>query len=178
MSGSATLFIGAVIGFMSAGGLRWWQYRRDLWLGRLKDLVDTIVAYSNASAKYWGSSYDDDPKGLSQKAIDEATIIGLQTCIDGLLASVALRLDEVDARSAQSRFNALSVLAAGDDFGVATKARDAEKARHVLIAGYALKVDITMYADKALTWGGFRRFVFQRARRRQDEAHSGRRPIE
>lgn len=175
---SASLLIGALIGFASAGGLRWWQYRRDLWLSRMKDLVDTIVAYSVASSKYWATRYESDPKGETQQTIDEANIIGLQTCVDGLLASIVLRMDETHASMAIARFNQLSISAAGGAFGGADRAPDKERARNLLIAGYALKVDISMFADAALTWQGVWRYVIQRARRRQDAAMSGNAPSE
>lgn len=175
---STQLLVGAVIGFASAGGLRWWQYRRDLWLGRVKDLVDAIVAYATASAEYWASTYDDDDKGKSAKTLDEATIIGLQTCIDGLLASVILRMDEADAELVMTRFNKLSIYAAGSSFGSISKSADPEAAKHVLIAGYALKVDILTCADRALTVGGLSKFIHQRANRMQTSAIAGRPPAE
>jgi hypothetical protein len=140
--------------------------------------VDTIVAYSVAASKYWATRYENDLKGETQQAIDEANIIGLQTCVDGLLASVVLRMDEAHASAAIARFNQLSVSAAGGAFGGADREPDRQRARHLLMAGYALKVDISMFADAALTWGGVRRYVWQRAKRRQNAAISGRVPVE
>jgi hypothetical protein len=91
------LLLSAVFAFVANAGLRWWQYRRDLWIARVEKYCEAVQAAADCATEYWSvkkSAKHDDEKFWSELLIKEARLFGLQLRIDELRVSFQGRLSE------------------------------------------------------------------------------------
>ncbi len=167
---------GAVLGLASAGGLRWWQYRRDLWLARVEGFCKAVEEAADQASDYWlkekkskklrGTGEDDRQK----IRVSELKLIGLQVKIDGLFASVEERILNSDRDKIYQLLNGFSEALTGGDFGVVTRDEDESRAR--LCQTYASEIVVLARtsSDRALNISGTIRSIRERADERQKAA--------
>lgn len=185
----AAVFGGAIgASFAALFGVwsRWWQYRRELWSSRVSHFCDHLQEFGESAARYWlkASLTDSQKSGVSAadrhraRQHQEIVLIGSFEKLTGLIESFARRLDESDQRTLDSLINKLNDAAMGGDFQSGDYESDPERARDI----YAFTSDIVVHiwhaTDRAITFGGWWKYVRQRASRRQNAAINGACPTE
>ena len=95
------ILAGGLLGFASAGAIRWWQYRRDLLISRVEKFCDAVEQASEMANEHWllaSPAENGEWIALSEEArkclMGENLLIGKQTLVDGLFASIVPRLRE------------------------------------------------------------------------------------
>lgn len=180
------LIAGGVLGFTSAGALRWWQYRRDIWISLVERFCDALEEAADCSTEYWLQEkidpavwdHDSDKAGdaASDKkeqralAVQEAKILGLQTRLDGLLASFESRLRADDAAKIRLNLEGMTDALTGGNFQGLARGVDAERAQLAQVYAGDLLVDVRRAVDRALSLKGLLIHMNDNARRRQSSA--------
>ena len=167
---------GALFTLTMRGGLRWWQYRRELWLGHIERLIQVLDQIAERGADYWltkSETLEQDTSGKepdSSVAKHEVRVLGLIIRLDGIFAAISERLSAADSDAIALKMNQLTDALTGGAFG--TRDRDVEPDRARLAQTYAseLIVLVTGAADRALTVSGSARFLRERAYRRARDA--------
>ena len=164
----AQILVGAALGFASALSLKWWAYRRDLWLSRVDNFCEAVDAAADVASEYWLESRVDADAALSRSLdLKEAKIIGLQTRLDGLYASL-----EFDNPILEQRLSELRDALTGGNFNVANRDADGERVRLVQTHASDLIVECRWAAYDAMgLWAFMKRLghkiVYMPARRRR-----------
>ena len=164
---------GAVLGFATTGGLRWWQYRRDLWLARVEGFCKAVEEAADQASDYWLKSKkakklkDNDAEERRKIRVAEVKLIGLQIKIDGLFVSIENRLLNKDQERIQSLLNDLTEALTGGDFEVMVRSRDEDRARLCQSCASEIVVLARTSSDRALNFAGTIRSIRERADERQ-----------
>ncbi len=141
------LLLGALLGFLSALMLRWWQYRRDFWLERVKELCKAIDDTATSGSEYWST---DASKTDPTKAHD-ARILGLLVRIDGFYSTLfddAPERGELEAKLADFR----DALTNGDFYG-SSRVRDPDRSRLIQMHASELIVAVWRHAKDLSSTG-------------------------
>lgn len=159
----AQILVGGLAGFASAAALRWWQYKRDLWLSRVERFCVDIDKAADVATEYWLKSkapaeIDDDDAGvISALDVHEARIIGLQIRMDGGLVTFSERLCRDDQRALEQLSNDFTSAMTGGDFGALARPPDPDRARLVQMYASELALEARRSAARALeAWHTFR----------------------
>ncbi|WP_139234116.1 hypothetical protein [Methylobacterium pseudosasicola] len=141
------VLLGGFLGFAGAGALRWWQYRRDLWISEIERFTDALNEACDLSTEYWLCRKSDDKEIIDKdKALEllvqEAKLLGFQIRLDGLQACFIDRLLRDDRKSINSKMSDLSSALTGGSFQ--SKERDADPDRAILIQATAADLLIEM----------------------------------
>lgn len=170
------IVVGAVLGFASAGSLRWWQYRRELWLARVEQFCGDVEAAAELATIYWlkekqkqrhPGEVDEEARRLRQNLVEsEHRMLGKQIKIDGLFASFVDRLDEADADELRITLEGFTAVLTSA-FNTAERPARAEEARLAQTLASDLIVTARSAAYRAVAFPGYLKFLRQRARRRQ-----------
>lgn len=167
--------VGGLFTLAVRGGLRWWQYRRELWLGHVERMIDALDQFAERGTDYWLSANPPGSPGDNTSDKQEARLLGLQIRLDGTLEALIDRLSEHDAHAINHKMNDLTAALTGGDFGSRKRDPDPNRARLAQMYASELIVLISAAADRALTAGGLLLFMIERAKRRQRAAEEGRR---
>lgn len=153
------IIIGALFGFISALGLRWWQYRRDFWLDRIKECCEAIDDCAQAGADYW---YNDTPKLDADVKPNDARVLGLLLRIEGFYASLfseKYRSERLDKLLDNFR----DALTGGDFYGAQRK-KDFDRARLIQMYASDLIIAIWEHADELASLPWYCRYVYSQAK--------------
>jgi len=93
----SVLLVSAIFAFVANAVLRWWQYKRDLWIARLEKYCEAVQSAADCATEDWSvkksaSLKQQDAKLWAEVLIKEARLFGLQSRIDGLRVSFERRL--------------------------------------------------------------------------------------
>lgn len=166
------------VGFASAGGLRWWQYRRDLWMGRVGRFQDSLFDAADCATEYW-LVQDETPADApgpqhaerdQDRRIAEAKLLGFQSRMDGLFASISERLLDSDRAKAEQILRKMTDALTGGNFGSRRRPIDIPRSQSAQTYAAELLVVTQLAADNALSVFGTLRYWWERAHRRQDAA--------
>lgn len=163
------ILVGAVIGAAAQGSLRWWQYRRDLWLQSVETFCDAVEKAADLATEHWLFCKDGTPESDdADRSVrgQEIRLIGLQARLDAQLAMFSERLSDESRGALESAVNRLSDGMMGGDFGSKVRSPDPERAREAQILASELVVVARRSASTAITVGGFMRFLRERRDRR------------
>lgn len=138
---AADVLVGAALGFLSALSIRHWQYRRDLWLDRVKQFCNGVDEAAKAGVSYWLKARGTG-KNAEQSDLNEALIMGLQTRLDGFF--VSLGFDELE--NLELRMSDFRGSLTGGDFAGAQRASDPDRARLLQMYASDLIVDAWLAA--------------------------------
>lgn len=169
----AQIVVGAVLGFASTGALRWWQYRRDLWLARTKDLSEAVEKFSDEAANYWAEVGRRKSHERSNVKLQEARLLGMNTIIDGMWPAIGDRLNEHKAKGIEQLLNEMTIAALSGDFGEDERAPRPNLPEKLIRLGATIRVTLHEEVGAALTVKGWWLFVWQRAARWQAAAARG-----
>lgn len=161
------VLLGGFLGFAGAGALRWWQYRRDLWISEIERFTDALDEACDLSTEYWLCPKSDD-RGIVEKdkalelLVQEAKLLGFQIRLDGLLACFVDRLLKEDRKSINSKMGDLSGALTGGSFQ--SREREADPDRAVLIQATAadLLIEMRQSVRKSLSISGTVRAATER----------------
>lgn len=158
---------GAFLGFAGAGSLRWWQYRRDFWLGQLENFCTTVEKAADRATEYWlqekVATTADQPRDPSSLDVKEAILLGLQTRLDGMYATLEPRLSRPDAMIIRELLNGLTDAMTGGNFESVTRPTDRNRARLAQMYASDLINEAGSAAIRAFTIKGWMTFVWERA---------------
>ncbi len=161
----AQLLLGALAGFAGTATLRWWQYRRDLWLARVERFCADVDKAAEVATEYWLKAKspaapdlsDEDEALISALDVHEARIIGLQIRVDGGLLCFADRLCKTDKEKLVEKANDFTLALTGGMFGSVARPADPDRARLIQMFASEMTLDARTYAYKALeAWHTFR----------------------
>lgn len=152
------VLVGAALGFFGNGFIRWWQYRRDLWLNSVERLCDTIDQLSSAAVTYWLTEPirrgETDKKEESAYNKNEILMLGAQTYMDGLLANMVVELSLRDQQILQTQCSVFADAALGGSFGSASRFSDYNRARAIQTIASETTLQIRQAAERAMTVSG------------------------
>lgn len=163
------LSLGAILGVIGTGSLRWWQYRRDLWLGEVERFCDTLDAAAECATEYWlRSRVDADPTEHNEHSLEtdksaakrlevdlyEAKLMGFQTRLDGLSASISDRLLFKDVINLNNSMSGMSEALTGGDYRSAARDPDPDRAQLPQVYASDMIVDIRRSLARAVTLTG------------------------
>jgi|GEM_PF-6783332 len=159
----SSLIAGAVGGILTSGTVRWWQYRRDLWLGRVERLCEVVEKAADSATIYWLTEPGKDKDHAFKKM--EAGLLGQQNKFDRLLTSVQERWRKADQdeifRLSASFQDGLN----GGTFAGERKQIDDKRARAVQFDASELVVVIRIASDRSLTlWETIWHYIRKSAR--------------
>jgi len=162
--------LGALLGFIGTGSLRWWQYRRDLWLGEVERFCDTLDQAAECATEYWlrnrvevdppeeGQELDEAGEKLEKSCLEvdlyEAKIMGFQTRLDGLSASISDRLIFADVKGLNKSMAGMSDALTGGDFRSASRDPDPDRAQLAQVYASDMIVDTRRSLARAMSLRG------------------------
>lgn len=145
-----SILVGAIIGaaFSSFTNLilRLWQYKRDNWLKRVDWFCDTLEEAADLGTEYW-CLRGSDPEKDSVRA---HCILGLQTRLDGLLATLSDHFSNDDCKSIHSLMAEVRDALTGGGFMSSDGKQDPDRARGVQATISDLMIAVRRAADASV----------------------------
>jgi hypothetical protein len=166
------LVFGAVLGFASAGGLRWWQYNRDILLKRVEQFDACISELAECASEYWCNAHNSKDKKFSL-GFYESRILGQLAKIDGLFVLFSYRLSMSDRKDILKMMNDIHNISTGGSFQSKLKKKEYERALDVQVISSKISVSVHGAIDRALDFTGYFRYLRERGEKMQEDAISG-----
>ncbi|WP_156648104.1 hypothetical protein [Methylobacterium sp. Leaf88] len=173
------LALGAAFGFASTGAIRWWQYRRDLWIGEIERFCDTLDAAAECAAEYWireklsasvgVNPTSDEIKAAIEVSLYEARLLGFQNRLDGMLYSISSRLPESDKLRLEMNMAGFSDALTGGSYGSASRTADPNRVQLAQVNASDMLVELRRSLAKALSLSGTASHYFRAFRERYAE---------
>jgi hypothetical protein len=162
------ILAGGVIGFASAGTLRFWQYRRDMWIAGVNDFCKAIDEAATLATEYWHKEKLPGPASDKLKCdlfnsvrLSESYLLGLQIKIDQYFSSSSLRLLREDKLRIEEKISLLADALTGGNFGSSLRESDEERSRLAQVYASQIITDIRLSAFRALSIKGASTYYFK-----------------
>lgn len=147
----APIIFGAVIGAISSSFagflLRIWQYERDNWLKRVDWFCDTLEQAADIGTEYWCERGSENAKD----GVRAHRILGLQTRLDGLLATLSERFAHEDSEIVSSLMGKVRDALSGGSFMSGEEKPDLNRAREVQASVSDLVIAVRKASDAAVS---------------------------
>jgi len=147
LSAALTLFGTAV--------LRWWQYGRDAWNGRVDRVCSLVEIYIAKASEYWlldiplDKTVDGGDRRSITRLTSEAEIIGLGLQLRGLVETLSNRLTVTGEERISQALLALEEASQGGNFQSNAVSFDPNRARLIHSEGAKLIVAVRGAVDDA-----------------------------
>jgi hypothetical protein len=141
-----SVIVGAFLGISLNFLLRLWQYKRDNWLNRIDWFCETLEQAADLATEYWCE--------LGKETTEDDTrahrLIGLQTRLDGLLATLSERFDNKDREMISELMVQVRDALTGGSFMSESATKDVNRARDAQVSVSDLIIAVRIAADCAM----------------------------
>ncbi|MDE2363296.1 MAG: hypothetical protein KGM42_11510 [Hyphomicrobiales bacterium] len=143
--------VGALIGGFVTAIVQIWRLYRDELGERTDEVCSLLLELNKQASEYWSLSFAD----LDDARSREAKLIGLTALLDGLCASLCLKLLKVDADKVQLALSDLLDAVSGGQFSEANRPADLERTRRIPFATAGIIVTLREAHNRTMPLSGF-----------------------